>query len=70
MLFPPTRATCILSEGAMFILAFEIASSGSIDPAARTDAVFMKFLRVDIIYFLLKASKGSIKMDKVYSSEY
>jgi hypothetical protein len=49
MLFPPTRATCILSEGAMFILAFEIASRGSTEPAASTDAVFMKFLRVDVI---------------------
>jgi hypothetical protein len=62
MLFPPISATCILSAGETLIRVFESASSGSTDPAANTDAVLMKFLRVEVMIMLIfyNNRKGNI----------
>ncbi len=63
ILFPPTRATLILSEGATLLLAFASMLRGKTDPAARTEVVLIKFLRVEvmiILVFLKNESKGNI----------
>jgi hypothetical protein len=66
MLRPPMRATLILSVGKTAPLAQEIESKGINEPAAITDAVFMKFLRVDAILnlFIVNNWQGNIKLYK------
>jgi hypothetical protein len=50
--FAPMRPTCILSFGETPVLAFDRALKGITLPAARTDAVLMKSLRVELITVL------------------
>jgi hypothetical protein len=58
ILLPPISATLTLSEGATFGMEPDNVSSRRTDPAANTEAVFMKFLRVDaiIMNFLMRSA--------------
>jgi len=59
MLLPPTSPTLTLSDGATAVQAFDNASMERTDPAARTDDVFMNFLRDELISLIfLNAPKG------------
>jgi hypothetical protein len=48
-LLTPIRPILILSPGETAFPAFDIASAGIKVPAASTDAVFIKFLRVEFM---------------------